>query len=73
MILDRVSQDELNHDRKNMELTSMFDGGFLDIKCWNCKETFPNKDMFVVSDEVDKGLCNCCAENDEAREYWVGE
>ncbi|GAF92008.1 unnamed protein product [marine sediment metagenome] len=69
----RVSRDELNHDRNNMELESIFSAGLLDIKCWECKETFSNKDMFIVADDVDKGLCMECAENDDARIYWVGE
>lgn len=69
----RVSQDELNHDRSNMQLETIFSAGLLDIKCWECKDTKPNKDMFFIADDVDKGLCKICADNNEAREYWVGE
>jgi hypothetical protein len=69
----RVSVEELNHDRKNMELESIFSAGLLDIKCWHCGDKFSNKDMFVIADHVDKGLCNDCSEIDDVREYWIGE
>jgi hypothetical protein len=67
----RVSVDELNHDTSAIE--SVFSDHFFDIKCWHCSSKHSAKEMFMVADHVDKGLCNDCAEIDDVRIYWLGE
>ena len=66
----RVSIDELNHDREQSRIDSLFEMGLLEFKCKHCKDTMPNKDMKWISDISDEGICNDCAELQEVQEYY---
>lgn len=66
----RVEQETNQYLERQASIESIFDAGLLDIKCNECKQVKPNKDMAFVFDHIDEGVCKDCAENDDVKSDW---